>query len=150
MKLPQHAAASAVISGALHLAFRSGELTLSSFAAGVFIDLDHVLDFFREHGVSADVPKFFHACHGRHFERAVLFLHAWELLPVLGVVAWQMGWNAWALGALIGMGHHLMLDQFSNGVSPFGYSLIWRIRQGFLFEAIFPEPQDGGAERSED
>lgn len=139
MKLPHHVAASAVVSGALYAAFRSPGLTIASFLSGVFIDLDHLLDYAREHGITLDPAHFFDACHERQFERAVLVLHGWEWLAVLGVAAWLTAWNPWVLGALVGVAQHLALDQLHNRASRWGYSLVWRWKNGFLFERTFPD-----------
>jgi len=138
MKLPQHAAASLAVSAALYAAVRSPALAVSSFAAGVLVDLDHIHDYLREYGPSIDLAEFFRVCHGRQFEKGVLVLHGWEWLVVLAAGAWLMQWNPWLLGALVGLGHHLVLDQMTNGVSRWGYSLLWRWRHQFAFDRTFP------------
>ena len=39
----------------------------------------------------------------------------------------QSGWHPVVTGLLIGMGHHLLLDQISNKAFPLGYFLTFRL-----------------------
>jgi len=146
MRLQHHAAVSVVVSGGLYAVFKSPGLALASFASGVFIDLDHFHDYLREYGWPIDLKEFFHVCHNRHFEQGVLVLHGWEWLALWAWLAWAMAWNPWLVGLLIGFGHHLVLDQFTNGVSQWGYFLLWRMKNGFAFDATFPADKRPKAE----
>ena len=51
MKLHHHVAFSATISLLLYLIFKSWYLSLVCLISGVFIDLDHLIDYFREQGM---------------------------------------------------------------------------------------------------
>jgi hypothetical protein len=137
MKLQHHTAFSAVISGVLFILFRSWGLAISSFIAGVFIDLDHFLDVIREHGWSIKIKDFFWICHKSQFDRIILLWHGWEWLGLLGIAAWLTGWNPWITGILIGFGQHLVIDASHNSSNPLSYSLIWRWKNNFDFDKIF-------------
>ena len=138
MKLHQHAAASAAISAVLYGVFRSWGMAAACLLSGVFIDLDHILDYLREHGRPFDVKEFFHVCHERKFSQGVLVLHGWEWAAAGAALAWAYHWEPWLAGLAIGLGQHLVLDQLANGVSPWGYFFLWRFKNGFAFEPTFP------------
>lgn len=139
MRLQHHATISAVVSGGLYAAFKSPELAAASFVSGVFMDLDHLCDYVREYGWRIDVKEFFRVCHGHQFQQAVLVLHGWEWLAVWAWLAWACAWSPWLLGILIGFCHHLVCDQLANGVSRWGYFLLWRMKKRFSFAATFPK-----------
>lgn len=126
-----HVAASTAISGILFMIFRSWELAVSSFVSGIFIDLDHVLDYIFEHGLHLDIKKFFHFFYGEKYKKLTLILHGWEWLVLLVIASWLTDWNPWVTGLLIGWVQHMLLDKLYN-ISTFGsYSLLWRWKNGF-------------------
>jgi hypothetical protein len=137
MKLEYHVAVSALASGALHAVFRSWPLTAASFAAGAFLDADHVPDFWAQFGCREDLRRIFRVCHNHGLRRAVLALHAWEWMAAGAALFWATGGDAWIAGALFGLGQHLVLDQATNRPHPLGYFLLWRARRGFLLDAMF-------------
>ena len=137
MRLHHHTLVSLSISGLLYMVFNSIGLAVSSFITGVFIDIDHIADVIREHGQKIKVNEFFRICHNSQFDRIVLFFHGWEWLIILGMACWITGWNPWISGAMIGMTHHLILDTIYNSSNIFTYSIIWRWKQGFVFDSIF-------------
>lgn len=141
MTLKHHTAASVAISGALYAVSKSWELALTSLLSGIFIDLDHLYDYLREYGWPIDVPELFRVCHAKQFQYAVLLLHGWEWVALWSVLAAVCNWHPLQLGLLIGWGHHLLFDQFANGVSPWGYFFLWRLKNRFVFELTFPNAE---------
>lgn len=126
-----HVAASITISGILFLIFRSWGLAIASFISGIFIDLDHVLDYFFEHGIPLDIKKFFHFFYGEQYKKLTLILHGWEWLVLLLIASRLTDWNPWVTGLTIGWGQHMLFDRFYN-ISTFGsYSFFWRLKNGF-------------------
>ncbi|MEW6713670.1 MAG: hypothetical protein AB1306_01070 [Nitrospirota bacterium] len=126
-----HVVASTAISAILFLIFRSWGLAIASFISGVFIDLDHVLDYIFEHGLPRDVKKFFHFFYGEKYKKLTLILHGWEWLFLMAIVSWLTGWPPWVTGLTIGWGQHMLFDRFYN-ISTFGsYSFFWRLKNGF-------------------
>jgi hypothetical protein len=138
MRLPYHAATSVVISGILILVFKSWVLAGTSFVAGIFIDIDHIPDFIREHGTPFRLRRFFEVCHKCQFDRIILIGHGWEWLTLVALSAWISGWNPWITGALIGLSHHMMLDAIGSASHLKTYSLIWRWKNNFEFDIMFP------------
>jgi len=139
MKLKQHTTYSVIIGGLLYMIFNSWSLSLSCIISGIFIDVDHIIDVVREHGRDVTVKDFFRICNNAQFNRIILLLHGWEWLPVWAVTAWLSGWNPWITGTLIGLGQHLVLDAYSNSANISSYSLIWRWKNDFHFDTLFPK-----------
>jgi len=137
VKFEQHAVVSLGISAVLYAFTRSWGLAVSSFLMGTLVDLDHVLDFWREFGIRADIRRIFEVCHGRKLKYAVVFLHGWEWIVVGSLLTWWSGWHPWVAGSTLGLGHHLILDQFTNRAKPLGYSVIWRSCRGFRLKEWF-------------
>lgn len=126
-----HVAASITISGILFLIFRSWGLAIASFVSGIFIDLDHVIDYIFEHGLHLDVKKFFHFFYGEQYKKLTLILHGWEWPVLLVIASWLTDWNPWITGLTVGWGQHMLFDRFYN-ISTFGsYSFFWRLKNGF-------------------
>jgi len=126
-----HAIASITISGILFLVFRSWGLAIASLISGIFIDLDHVLDYILEHGFHIDMKKFFHFFYGEKYKRLTLIFHGWEWLLILVAASWATGWYSWVTGLMIGWMHHMFLDKIFN-ISTFGsYSFLWRLKNRF-------------------
>lgn len=138
MKLEQHTIVSTAFSAALYVVFRSWPMAAAAFVAGVFVDVDHVLDYVAEHGAKPDLKLFFRTCYDRKLKRAILVFHGWEWLVLCAVGAWASGWNPWLTGLALGFGQHMLFDQLSNGPSALGYSLLWRWSVKFDHQVAFP------------
>ncbi len=138
MKSAYHTAFSIILSGILLALFKSWGLAIASLISGIFIDLDHIMDYLVEYGHHLNIKKFFRACYETQFRRLFLLLHGWEWLIFWGAAAKLTDFNPWITGFLIGYGQHLVLDQLSNKPSARGYFLSWRWKNGFDPKAIFP------------
>lgn len=125
------------MSAAFYALTRSWGLAVSSFLSGTLVDADHLLDFWREYGLRADLRRIFAVCHGHRLRRAVLFLHAWEWFFAGLLAARLTEWNPVVSGTAIGLGFHLVLDQVANRPEPAGYWFFWRLRRGFSLAAMF-------------
>ncbi len=137
MKLHHHTAFSTVISGILYIIFKSWGLAIACFISGIFIDLDHIVDYTREHGLPFNIKNFFRVNYMAQYNKILLLWHGWEWLVLLSAAAWLTDWNPWITGILIGFSQHLVLDNINSG-SRWSYSLFWRWRQDFDFDTIFP------------
>ena len=137
MRIEYHIASSVVVSGLLYAFFCSWKLAVANLIAGVFIDIDHVIDFVVECGKDFDVRNFFKVFNNHLTEKVFVFLHSWELLAILSIIAWLTTWNVWVMGLLIGYAVHMTMDQ-SVTPSIRGYFLIWRINHNFDRKGAFP------------
>ena len=142
MELKHHVVVSTVISGILYAVFRSWGLTIASFISGIFIDLDHVIDYVMEHGFHFDRKHFFGFFYGEKYKRITLIFHGWEWLAVLIFFAWWTDWNPWFTGMLIGCGQHMAADRFYNISTFMTYSLLWRWKKGFDPEKFLLKNRD--------
>jgi hypothetical protein len=152
MKPGHHAAVSIVISGILYSIFKSWGLAVASLISGIFVDLDHIIDYWIEYGLRVNLKQFFNYFDEKNFKnRKKLFFvfHGWEWLIVLVAAAWLTGWNLWVTGLLIGYGQHMIIDELYNSpnyrIRPYvrGYSLLWRWKNGFEFTPI-PKAEKSG------
>jgi hypothetical protein len=143
MKIKHHALASTIISGILYSIFKSWGLAVASLISGIFVDLDHIVDYWIEHGLRLDLKQFFNYFDEKNFEnRKKLFFifHGWEWLIALLMIAMLTDWNLWVTGLLAGYGQHIILDEIYNSsryrLRPYvlGYSLLWRLKNGFEFK----------------
>ena len=140
MKGEHHLLLSAAAAGAIYASTRSLPMSAAFVAAGSLLDLDHLGDYWMEYGRRFEVRHFLDAVGGKKFKRAFLFLHAWEGVLILAMLAWHSDWNPWLAGACLGWGTHLVLDQFANEPSPWAYSLLWRLWGRFDYKRSFPKP----------
>jgi hypothetical protein len=105
---------------------------------GVFIDFDHLADYWPQTGFNTDVRRFMGFFHRRQNQRMLLFLHAWEwcLGTLLGllILGCHLAWPYWAC---IGWFVHLLLDQRFNHLHPFAYFFMFRVQRGFKSELLY-------------
>jgi hypothetical protein len=131
MKFVQHIAVSVVVSTLVWVILRSSTAALACFLTGVFIDIDHLIDYFWNYGWKLKPRQFFKSFDYEVFENIVVFLHSWEFIAVYLAIVWLIDWQPVATGALIGIFIHLLLDHFFNGHSRFGYFFSYRLWHGF-------------------
>jgi hypothetical protein len=112
-----------------------------SFVAGVFIDIDHILDYYVNHRPTLDLKEIYNTCLSLNLNKVRLWLHSYELIILLwcGIFLVNLSdpWKALA----IGMTQHLICDQLVNPVHIFGYSLLYRMSKGFDKNALLKDRQ---------
>ncbi len=138
MKPQYHVASSALVAGILYLLFKSWSMALSCVLSGIFIDIDHVYDYAKEFGFPFKVRDFINTVYSNGISRLTFVFHSWEILLLLGIIAWVTNWTPWIVGIFIGFGHHIVLDKLNNGERLRTYSFVWRWGKQFKFEATFP------------
>ena len=131
-----HIAASTIISGIIHALFNSWAITTTSFITGVFIDVDHIIDYAIAHGIRFDIKHFFRFFYEEKYKKITLILHGWEWLAGLTLAAWLTDWNPWVIGALIGWSQHMIFDKILNISTFSSYSLLWRWNKRFESKSI--------------
>jgi hypothetical protein len=137
MKLKHHIVASVLISGVLYSIFKSWGITMASLFTGIFIDLDHGIEYFIEFGKKFNIKNFFGYFYERQCRKAFLVFHGWEWFIILGAVVIMTNWNPFIIGILIGYGQHLALDNLFNNSQKWGYFLLWRWKNDFDYKKIF-------------
>jgi len=111
--------------------FKKKKLILLSLIVTFGIDLDHLVDYFHYFGLNFQDPiagPDFFCLSGKLF----IPLHAWELIPLLIILSFVFkNKKVIFLSVVLALLGHYLLDQFSNGMCPFGYSLIYRFLNNF-------------------
>ena len=109
------------------------------FLSGIFIDLDHHIDYML---VKKKIPwnyrefeKYF-SQHQYWGKPLYLFFHAYEWLILLwgSIFLYQLG-PIW-MGLAIGLTTHLIADQFYNQIKSFGYFFTYRCFHRFESQRI--------------
>jgi hypothetical protein len=139
MKPQNHIACSALIAAGLYLFFKSWQMSLACFLSGIFIDIDHIYDYSRIFEFPFKIKHFFNASYNRKHTRMTMILHSWELLVLIGILAWSTNWNPMLIGILIGSGSHIALDIISHGTRLRAYSFMWRYKVNFDKKMFFPD-----------
>jgi hypothetical protein len=132
-----HIAVTASIAFGLYFWSGSVKSVFFCVASGIFIDLDHLVDYFVYFKLRFKLSEFL--C-SRQVEsgHAYLILHSWELLLFLCPLAANPDLTLPVFAILLGFIGHLFADQFRRSV-PFAYFLSYRIYARFKIENIFPE-----------
>ena len=113
---------------------------LAGIAAGFLIDLDHVLEYLLVFKGRFNFQYFFE---GRQFltsEQLHLWFHAWELAPLLLIIAWlfrrQRVVKIIAVTMAFAGAVHLATDLVINQVPPKFYLLSYRASQDFQMKNL--------------
>lgn len=97
----------------------------TAVAAGVLVDLDHLIDFFDSRDEDWNRHMF------RPFHAWEFFLAALALLPLF----WP---NPLFLAGMLGYLSHLVIDQSTNRVHPLAYFIAFRASRGFRRRYLTP------------
>lgn len=116
--------------------FHSKRAAVICLTYSIFIDLDHLFDFFLYNkGISFDIALFFSSNFFLANGKAYVPLHGWEyaiFLLILSMFHKKHRDIYVALSfAIIG---HLLIDQFYYSMTPFKYFLVYRWMYGFGIE----------------
>ena len=133
MQVPKHVIASVVVSALVWWWLRSSAAALACFLTGVFIDLDHIVDFLYNSRRHFRFHRFFAAFEFEVLENIFVFLHSWEfaLVWLALLLCVPDVRQPVALGLFIGFVTHLALDNLFNRHSRWAYFLLYRLRHGF-------------------
>lgn len=118
MKPPAHAAISLTIGGILWAITKSPYAMVAGFLTGVFIDLDHLVEYYRWF-VKGDNS------------RVWFFLHRYELVVPAFLAGYLSGWDPAVLAVSLAFLAHLLSDQLANPVGPLTYFFTYRAMKGF-------------------
>ena len=140
-----------IISGGVSIAFafwvKSWTAVCACFLSGIFIDLDHHLDYFLERKeLPLSYKKLVDFLENDHRSRLYLVLHSYELIALLWASIFYFQLNAVWLGAAIGFTTHIFCDEIVNPLRPLSYFLTYRVKHNFCREMFFKKghPHAGG------
>ena len=131
-----HVIASGIVGLCVWAYFKSIGCAAVSFASGVLLDADHLIDYYASHGFTFKFKDIYAVCRDVKLKRLFLVLHSYELLTLFWIAIFAFGLsNIWKALA-IGWTQHILLDQFTNPINPPGYFITYRLIQGFKKERI--------------
>ncbi len=140
MRLYQHVIASAAFGAAVYGMTGSAPMAAASVVSGTLIDLDHILDYWRDRPFSFSVRDFFEVCEGYRLTRVFLLMHSLELTVPFFFLAWLTRGPV-VTGLALGWAQHMLLDQLANRIHPGTYFFFWRMRRGFDNPSVFIIPE---------
>ncbi|MBI5374903.1 MAG: hypothetical protein HZA77_05680 [Candidatus Schekmanbacteria bacterium] len=112
--------------------------SLGCIIAGVFIDVDHLLEFFMFSKQRFSVKNFMSFFMSLHYKKAFVLFHSYELIIVLWLICLKVN-NVVAYGAMLGYTIHMVFDMIFNPVYWYGYFLSFRLATGFSKEKFIDE-----------
>jgi hypothetical protein len=135
-----HVIISAVLGFGVYKYTGSTPAGLSTFLSGVFIDLDHHIDYWIANGkIPLSYKKLFNFFEHGTYTKVFIIFHSWELLAILwgAIMLFHLG-SLW-LGVAIGISVHMLCDQIANPLKPLGYFMVYRIKHKFLKKEIMTD-----------
>jgi hypothetical protein len=137
MDLHEHVAVAAPLSAALLLAGGGPAAAVAFFVGAVLVDVDHLLDYWRETGFNLELRRFLTYFDSRCPRHLLLAWHGWEWPALLGALGLALDLPAW-LGALVaGWFVHLVLDQRFNPLTAPAYFFLYRWAVGFEVAPLY-------------
>lgn len=120
-----HASVSTVVGAGVWAATGSLEAGALTVGVGVLMDVDHVYDYYQMY-IRKKPDKFY------------VFFHAWEYSIVGIALLASVFYHPLFLAVVAAHLSHVITDQLHNGVTPLGYSIIYRIIRGFDSRYLAP------------
>jgi hypothetical protein len=109
------------------------------FLVTLFMDVDHLFDYFMYKGLTVNFTDFFQADYFSLSGKVFVLLHAWEYVLALSIMYLFLKGKRFApflIFAALGIGVHLTYDTLFYGFNPLGYSIIYRILSGFSLTVL--------------
>jgi len=102
---------------------------LLGFVVTIFIDADHLVDYFLSEGFHLNLHKFFSGVHFKKTHRVFVVAHGWEYVFVLLVILIFLKnpfYKILLTYVIIGMAAHLIYDSLHNRPKWFAYFFVGR------------------------
>lgn len=110
------------------------------FVFTMFMDSDHAVDYFLHRGLVFNISEFFHGNYFTESGKLFVLLHAWEYIPILLILCYIFKRHKPILYSLLfitfGLSIHLFYDTVYYCFNPLGYSIIYRIINGFSLSVL--------------
>ena len=138
IKPQHHLYVSTAAAGVLYLVTNSFLSSLGCILSGVFIDIDHFLEFFLFSNEKLSPSNFVKFYANIRYKKAYVLFHSYELIVIVWYFTVKSG-NNFFFGISIGYTLHLFFDLIYNPVFWQGYSLLYRIFSGFSKKKFIDE-----------
>lgn len=144
MKVNRHLIVSLGAGGAIWLFTQSLYAGIVCFISGVFVDIDHFIDYIIHHGINnTSLRRVYQACEqtvnreGEYkFTKLYLIFHVAELAILLCIIAIYTR-NIYVVAIALGYSIHLALDSIGNPFFFISYFIIYRTLNGFNIDRFF-------------
>ncbi len=131
MKISNHIVASVVAGGVFYYFTTSITSSIMVFLSGVFIDIDHWIDYFISEGkINLDIKDFFQKCEGHQLKTSYLIFHSYEIVLLLWLISLFIKKNLYLTSIACGAGIHIVMDAIYKmhryPLKPLAYSVLYR------------------------
>ncbi|MFC1514608.1 hypothetical protein ACFL5X_01740 [Candidatus Omnitrophota bacterium] len=123
-------------SGLIYIALGNKLYALAFFLGSIFIDLDHLIDYFMYFGFHFSLKKFFSLEYLRS-GKVYMFFHSWELFIIIFAVSIAFDFFPLFFFSLA-IAVHLLFDTLHR-IRPLFYFLIYRAAKNFDARLLCPE-----------
>ncbi|MBN1870295.1 MAG: hypothetical protein JW847_06970 [Candidatus Omnitrophica bacterium] len=138
MRPINHVLISAGVTAIFSVWVRSWTAIGACFLSGIFIDLDHHLDYYlAKKKIPFNYKKLDHFCKKEREAKIYLFLHSYEFLALLWVTIFLFKLNVIWIGIAVGCTTHVLCDEVANPLRPLSYFFTYRFLIGFKREYFF-------------
>ncbi|MFA5088509.1 MAG: hypothetical protein WC552_05685 [Candidatus Omnitrophota bacterium] len=135
-----HAAVSGVTSVLFGSLTQSWSAGVVCFLSGIFIDVDHILDFMiYKKRISINYRELDSFCGKERGGKLYLIFHSYEALLLCGLIVIFFDTSVLWDGFVVGYGVHLVADKIVNPLKPLAYSFLYRMKNNFEKESLFQE-----------
>jgi len=132
LKPEYHVIISLVLSIVFYLFTKSVFGSISVFLVGVFIDLDHIIDFWiGNKKIIFTIREFFDYFYKQKYNKAYVLFHSVEFIPIIFILGNMFLGKIITYGILLGFIAHILLDHIGNGSKLLTYFLTYRIYKKF-------------------
>jgi len=133
-----HVSVSLLFSAATYGITRSPALAAVNFLTGVFLDIDHIPEYFAKFGFKSTPAEIYGSEMHLKGKKSVLLLHGFDIVTLGFGALYLFGPHALAWAAYLGAMQHLLLDLWYNPVkTPWAFFLAYRIFHGFETDRFF-------------
>lgn len=124
------------MSALLYYCLRSFSASFACFLSGVFLDIDHVIDYWLHEGINFNIKGLFKWSEDRNWRFLILILHSLEFLVVFWILVSVLKLGPFWFGLAIGFSLHMILDLIYNTKTMYGYTYLfsYRVIKGFKGE----------------
>lgn len=139
MKMSQHILVGVAGSLPVFWISRSFQTTIAFFLSNSLIDLDHLFDYWYDHGFNLSWGRFNNACQKAALTHYIVILHSFEVLFLVFILGYFLFRNtlydAYWGGICLGLFCHLLCDAvYNKGMSLKYYFIFFRFRKGFKMD----------------
>ncbi|MFC1668187.1 hypothetical protein ACFL1T_02235 [Chlamydiota bacterium] len=141
MQVRYHTLITAIAAGIFFCITKSTTNSIILFISGVFIDLDHVIDYliylFETKQKKCSIEHLFETCEEKKLYHVFLIFHSYEL-PIIGWILYFLTDRPlWLFATLFGISLHILLDVIHNPVRLLLYSFISRAFHQFNADIFY-------------